>query len=808
MDENGEVQNRSDITAQEVYEEYLDYYGIGRYSSREADGTYEFTREEGLELINMRYALSAVSYRKYEAVTLATGLTTEAMVAVQEATADLEGLAIEEQTVRVYNDAYEFAHVLGYTGKASSDELESLQEEAEEAGIAEEKAYSLGDVVGKTGIEESLELELSGTKGVSEIYVDSEGRIVETVSSTDPVAGNDVYLSLDRDLQVGVYHLLEQQLAGILLEKILNVEPDSSSVTSDQNISVKQVYYQLIGNNILSMSDFYADTASDIEKQIYRKMASERDEVMAEIRTELTSGNARAYKDLSEDEQTYMSSILTLLKEGGYIQSESIDTADETYRAWSAGTISLREYLYYCISMNWVDTSRLEIDEKYPTSDSIYEKMLDVVMEILETNTDFCKKIYQILIYNGTITGRELCLALFEQGVLEWNDDDGARLTNNGENTAYSFIRSKIESLEITPAQLALTPCSGSVVITDLATGEVLALVSYPSYDINRLSGTVDAAYYSQLLNDEATPLYNTATQVLRAPGSVFKLVTAAAALEEGVVSLSETVYDTGTYTQFDGAFTLRCWNRSGHGSLNMVNAIGWSCNYYFCEMGYRLSLDSSGTYSSALGLATLSKYASLFGFDSKSGIEIYENTPSVSDENPIPSAIGQGSNAFANIHLARYLAAIATRGNLYNLTLVDRVTDAAGTVLSQHEPDIAWTIDFKDSTWDAIQQGMHMVVTSGTAASVFTDCVTTLAGKTGTAQEDTSKPNHSRFIGYAPYEDPEIGVTVTIPNGYTGTNAAYLAKNVLNYYFGATSLDDILYNGQAAEAYGGSQRD
>ena len=166
--------------------------------------------------------------------------------------------------------------------------------------------------------------------------------------------------------------------------------------------------------------------------------------------------------------------------------------------------------------------------------------------------------------YDGTITGRELCLALFEQGVLEWNQENVDKLVNGGNNTAFNFIKKTISNLEITPGELALTPSACSVVITDVNTGQLKALVSYPSYDINRLSGTIDAAYYSQLQNDAATPLYNTATQALRAPGSVFKMVSAAAALEEGVYGLSEEIFDTGTYVQFNGQYKLNCWNKRG----------------------------------------------------------------------------------------------------------------------------------------------------------------------------------------------------------------------------------------------------
>ncbi len=805
--DDGELINRSNITAQEVYEDYLDTYGIGDDSSRARD-TYAYTPEEGLILINMRVAMSATAYRQYEAVTVATGLDTAAMTAVQEQASGLSGVAIAEQTTRVYNDAYEFAHILGYTGRISTDELESLTADAEEAGVADEKAYSANDMVGKAGIEQYMELVLSGTKGYSEIYVDNMGGIVETTQSTEPVAGNDVYLSIDRDLQVGIYHLAEQMLAGIMVDRITMVEPDAANTSLKTETPVKLVYYQLIGNNILSMADFSAEDASDVERNIYQKMVNERETVMEEIRYELTREDPSSYNDMDENNQTYMSYIMTLLREEGYILSSQIDTEDEVYQSWSRGEISLREYLYHAISMNWIDTTKLGLEESYPTADTIYDTMLDTVMDILETNTDFCKRIYQILIYDGTISGNELCLALFYQGVLEWNEDDVARLENGGASTAYNFILEKITNLELTPGRLAVMPYACSVVVTDLDTGEVLALVSYPSYDINRLSGTVDASYYSQLQNDQATPLYNMATQELRAAGSVFKMVSAATGLEEGVITLNETINDTGTYYQFDNQFELSCWNTRGHGPLDVVGALSWSCNYYFSEVGYRLSLDEDGNYNSALGLSKLREYASLFGFDSKSGIEIYENAPQISDENPIPSAIGQGTNAFANIHLARYLAAIATRGNMYTLTLIDRVTDAAGNVLKEHEPEIEYTIDLQESTWDALQQGMYEVVTTGSVYEPFTDCVVSLAGKSGTAQEATDRPNHARFICYAPYEDPEIGVTITIANGYTGTNAAYLANEVLNFYYGAVTLDEILADGVALDSYSGSARD
>ena len=194
-----------------------------------------------------------------------------------------------------------------------------------------------------------------------------------------------------------------------------------------------------------------------------------------------------------------------------------------------------------------------------------------------------------------------MCIALYDQGVLEYDAEEVAKLSSGGDSYAYTFIRSKIKSIELTPAQLALDPCTGSCVIVDVNTGEVRALVTYPGYDNNRLSGTVDADYYNQLREDLSLPLRNNATMVLKAPGFTFKPITAVAALEEGVIQMGETIECTGEYKEIDTP--IKCWIYPGrHGKLDIIGGIGNSCNYVVAELAHRMSMDENGNYSTSLG--------------------------------------------------------------------------------------------------------------------------------------------------------------------------------------------------------------
>ena len=779
----------SDITAKELFASRLSYYGLDELTDENGEAI-SMTDEEALAVINIRYTMGLTAYRKYESTTIASNVSKETMTDVLENSADLLGVGIEESTIRVYNDSQYFSAIIGYIGKIWEDELETLRQSNPD--------YELTDLVGKTGIEASMETYLQGKKGYQTMYVDNMGRILEIVDRQEPEAGKDLYLTLDRELQIGVYHILEQQLAGIITSKLVNRDLEDSDYSKASNIPipVKDAYYQLINNNVLDMEAFSAPEASQVEKSIYAKYSQARERIIEAIHSELLNEDAAPLETLPEDMFAYMQYIYSFLVSEGIIMTGQISQDADYYQAWRDDTISLRDYLYAGIADSWIDTTKLSIESRYSGADDVYGRIVEYVMADLETDQSFAKRIYRYLINDGTITGRELCLALYSQNILAYDEGEVRMLEQNGEEYAFQFIRQKISDIEITPAQLALDPCSASCVITDVNTGEVLCLVTYPSYDNNKFSGTVDADYYNKLNNDLSLPLFNNATQAQKAPGSTFKPIMAVAALEEGVIGLTDTVDCTGRYTEITP--NIRCWIYPGrHDELNVEQALQNSCNVFFAEMAHRLSTDENGNYSPERGIEMIRKYASMFGLDETTGIEIAENSPQMTTENPESSAIGQGTNAYSNVQLSRYISAVANKGTVFKLSLLDKLTDSQGNLIEDFTPAVRSQIDIQDSTWNAVHTGMRRVISDGSASKIFNDLEVPIAGKTGTAEEvkNGHTINHAFFVSFAPYDDPEIAVTVNIPYGYSSSNAATAAKSIYRFYYGYTDLDYILNN-------------
>lgn len=768
--------NEAEATAEQVME-YLT--GESRF-----DIGSEYDKEMAYKITVVRFAMGQNAYQRYIATTIATNVSEETVAYISEHSSELQGVEVIDDTVRRYNDSEYFSSIIGYTGKISTEEYNRLSEE--------DDSYTLNDVVGKLGIEQYMDSGLKGEKGYEKLYVDYLGKEVEVIDHEEPTAGNNVYLSIDRDLQIAVYDLLEQEIAGILYSNIENP-------SSDINIPITDVYFALIDNNVIDFTEFSDADASSYEKEVLQLFESRQSVVTERVRTELTGGAPTNLSAMTEEYQDYFTYIIRMLRENDILISENIDTSDEVYQAWRNGDISPQEYLNHAISQNWIDITKFSVEEKYSDSTEIYDGLCNYILEDIASDTEFSKLIYQYLIETGTVTGRQLCLILFDQGMLTYNEEEIAGLAS-GQTAPNAFIKEKIRTLEITPAQLALDPCSGSCVITDTKTGEVLALVSYPGYDANRLANTVDAEYFSSLQNDKSLPLYNYATQQGTAPGSTFKMVTATAGFAEGYLTTTETIQDRGQYENVSNR--PRCWiYPSSHGIINVSEALRDSCNYFFYEVGYRLSTNNYAmSYSDEAaqnGIERIQKYAALYGLDETTGIEIEENAPQIADDFPVMAAIGQSNNKYATVQLARYVTAVANGGTVYNYTLLSRLEDSDGNVLQNYEPEIRNTVDVLDSSeWNAIHSGMRMVAEN---SSEFSGFPVQVAGKTGTAQEDLSRANHALFVGYAPYDDPEISIATRIAFGYTSHNAAELSRNILAYYFGVED-EETLLNGQAEE--------
>ena len=179
-----------------------------------------------------------------------------------------------------------------------------------------------------------------------------------------------------------------------------------------------------------------------------------------------------------------------------------------------------------------------------------------------------------------------------------------------------------------------------------------------------------------------------------------------------------------------------------------------------------------------------------MFGLSETSGVEISEAAPQVSDAFPVPSAIGQGTHAYTTVGLARYVTAVANNGTVYNLTLIDKVTDTNGNLQFDNSAEIRNQVELDDDVWDAIHSGMRQVVQK---KAYFSTVAVDVAGKTGTAQETSSRADHALFVGYAPYEDPEIAIAIRVLNGYTSDYAAQITKDVIMYYYGLAEEDEII---------------
>ncbi|MFR8368496.1 MAG: penicillin-binding transpeptidase domain-containing protein [Lachnospira sp.] len=734
-----------------------------------ADG---FSVEHALMIVNLRRYMSANSYNRYISFTIANEVSDETVAAILENSDELTGVTVDEQYIRRYVDSIYVSQILGYTGTVSSNELETLDD-----------SYDSNDVVGKSGIEKSMESELAGTKGTRKVYVDTVGRITEVLDEQDSSAGNDVYLTIDINLQKKIYNALEDKIIQILLTYMRNGDTkysyNSNGSVDTVYILAKEVYFALIDNNIVSIKHI-ASQSTDTERQIYSAFLSKQDSTMEWLRNELSVGDT-PYGKLDEEQQLYIWYVYTSLKDRGVFNTANVDTDDNVYKDWTEGNgTSLKELLTHGISKNWINLNIFS-SEQYTSLQESYDALIDYIDSYLREDTSFYKKMYKYMVNAGNISGRQICMLLYEQGVLDMNDENSryASLASGGLG-AYEFMVYAITNKIITPAQLALQPCSASTVITNPQNGDILAMVSYPSYDNNKLSGTVDAKYFNSLINDKAAPMINRATQSFTAPGSTYKPCTTIAGMDTGTISSGTTFYCSGSFDKVTPA--PKCWRLSGHGGEVAATAIRDSCNVYFYNVGYNLACRKDGTYNSTYGTSTLQKYSDLLGLSTKAGVEIEENSPQASNTNSIASAIGQGNHKYSTLNLARYVTTIASSGKCYNLTLIDKITDSDGNLIRKNEAEVDHQVELSSNVWDTVHEGMTLAGNSYTGISKLG---MKIAAKSGTAQENTKEPDHSLLVTYSPYDNPEICVSVCIQHGYSSGTSIDLTADIYKIYYG-----------------------
>lgn len=363
-------------------------------------------------------------------------------------------------------------------------------------------------------------------------------------------------------------------------------------------------------------------------------------------------------------------------------------------------------------------------------------------------------------------------------------------LDSDLQETVEQSLAKNIKSIQQSGSKKGEDCNAGAVAVLDIKTGDTLALASYPTYDMSKFNEE-----YASLVKDKANPLWNRATSGTYSPGSTFKPLAAIAAMQSGNLKPDEVIEDKGIYTFYQD-YQPSCWiwsdYKSTHGKLNVSGAIEHSCNYFFYEVGRRTGID------------TLGEYAKKFGLGEKTGIELSEeatghmSSPEYKKEaaasitssdwyggDTLQTAIGQSYSLFTPLQLANYTAAIANGGTRYKVNLIKSIRSSSdGSVVWESKPEVIEDIDMKPEIIQAVKDGMKRVVDEGSASNIFQNYSVSVGGKTGTAQVGNGS-NNALFIAYAPFDDPQIAVSVVLEHGVSGANAAYVAKDIFDKYFG-----------------------
>lgn len=422
----------------------------------------------------------------------------------------------------------------------------------------------------------------------------------------------------------------------------------------------------------------------------------------------------------------------------------------------------------------------------YDMNDVVGTSGVEYVLEKFLRGTDGTKQIDMSV--DGTVTDEYITKEAVEGNNVVLTID--AKL----QQVVQDALKTNIEKIRNGGFSQQSDTAGGACIVMNVKTGEVLALASYPDFEPQAFIGGISSEKWNEYTTN-LMPLKNRAIQEANAPGSIFKMITAIAALESGVTNTTEQVYDSGVYRYYNQK--LPCWYYTdygvGHRWQNVSAAIKNSCNYYFCEMGQRLGIDK------------LVEYASRFGLGKKTGIELLGETAgtlatSLNNEpgNILNLSIGQGANSFSVIQMAKYISMVANGGKDLDVTIIKSVIDENGNEIPKEQVEEVVNerlglektelkdMNIKQENLQAVLEGMKSVTTEsgGTANSFFRGFDIEVGGKTGSAEVGNGKVN-AWFAGFAPYEDPEIAVVVMVENGKHGSYTAEPVRDIIAEYFG-----------------------
>lgn len=440
-----------------------------------------------------------------------------------------------------------------------------------------------------------------------------------------------------------------------------------------------------------------------------------------------------------------------------------------------------------------IESSELKGNEDvYNQNDIIGKSGIEYVFEKYLKGTDGVKQIDMNV--DGTITDEYVSKeAVSGSDVILTIDSKLQAVTEQALADNINKIANHGFSQENNPAD------AGAAVVLNVKTGEVIAMASYPDYDPSAFVNGIDTNTWNYYINGDTKPLENKAISAMYSPGSTYKMVTALAGLETGTITPKTKINDTGVFRKYNSSW--KCWNRYGHGYLNVSQAIEHSCNYFFYDLGDRLGIDN------------LAKYSYYLGLGHKTGIELKGEIDGVLASNEIAkqenrvwnpgetisAAIGQSYNTFTPLQMAKYVAMIANRGKNLDVTIVKSIINSDGSEVSRDEYETYVNeklglqqenieeMNFKEENIEAILEGMRGVTSEsgGTAYSTFKNFNIEVGGKTGSAQTGVQGKTNAWFVGFAPFDDPEIAIVVFVRNGGHGSYTAEVARDIIAQYFG-----------------------
>jgi len=444
-----------------------------------------------------------------------------------------------------------------------------------------------------------------------------------------------------------------------------------------------------------------------------------------------------------------------------------------------------------------IDENELKENEGYSLNDRIGKTGIEYIFEPYLKGQDGIKQIDMAV--DGTVTGEYITEeAVAGSNVILTIDANLQKVTEDA-------LKNNINKIRSGGYGTAYNADAGAVVVMNVKTGEVLAMASYPDFEPQLFVDGISLDKYNEYISEEAnSPFLNRTISSVYAPGSTFKMITALAALETGAITTKEKINDVGIY-RYSSDYQPKCWIYSsygrGHGYLNVTDAIKHSCNYFFYELGNRIGIDTLSRYSKALGLGE------------KTGVELLgEVAGTISSKetseqkghnftggNTLQAAIGQHDNSFTPIEMAKYISIFANGGNNIDVTIIKGIMEQNGNSVSEQElnefvknrlginKEKAMELDFNSVNLKAILEGMRGVTSEsgGTAYSYFKDFNIEVGGKTGSAQTGIEGKTNAWFVGFAPFDNPEIAVVALVENGGSGGYTAEVARDIIAEYFG-----------------------